>query len=165
MKLNSLVRIGTGAMAALLLSTASAPAASSGRLAPPARKVAPVLILVHARRMSPPSCPSEFSGCISITAASPYTAEWCISSTGNCSSGLVSSATWTATNFKVKNGKTVKNTKAFSSVWSPNPGNPSNLTVSTDKAQAKGKVKYGLALSVCYSGGCFSDFWIVGFQI
>jgi hypothetical protein len=166
MKLSSLVRIGTGVATIGLLSSSLAGAATVGRVAPLIRHAAPHTILLQAHRMSPPSCPSEFTGgCYSITSASPFEAEWCVSDSGNCTSGLVSSVSWTSANFLAKNGKAKKNSGKFSSVWSPNPGNPSTITVSTSKAKAKGKVKYGVSLSGCYSAGCFTDFETYGFQV
>src|SRR5271165_2766169 len=75
------------------------------------------------------TCPSGFYACALTDASTPYQAEWCVSSSGNCSSGLVGTWTWSAPVTNLKNGKPAKkNPKA---VWSPNPGNPSVLTISS----------------------------------
>jgi hypothetical protein len=165
MKLTSLPRIVSGIAALGMLSTVVASAGVISRVSP-MNHARPQLVtkVLHGIPMSPPSCPSEFTGgCYSIDSSSPFEAEWCVSDSGNCSSGLVSSVSWTADAFKAKNGKPAK--KGFSASWSPNPGNPSIFTASTTKAKAKGKVKYGAALSGCYTGGCFTDFVVYGFQV
>ena len=125
----------------------------------------PVLGSTNARPDS--SCPYS-GGCFVVLAGSPLTAEWCISSTGNCSSGLVGVWNWTATVTNVKTGKVSKPGKGpVTAVWSPDPGNPSTLTISTNfkKAAKHPKIVYTVAASTCDSSiGCFSDFVVYGIE-
>jgi hypothetical protein len=106
------------------------------------------------------SCSHETASCLSPTRNSPFVAEWCISSSGNCSSGLVGNWNWTATVTKVGRGKGYKRVKAS---WSPDPGNPSVITISDSRRKAKGKKTIAnVTLSTCNtsSGSCFSNFAI-----
>ena len=113
------------------------------------------------------SCPSSYYACYSVDADNPFVAEWCISDSGDCSSGLVPYASWSVVTTTIKTGKVLKKSKTFSASWSPDPGNPSILTV-TDTAKKIGKkapIKYATSLSGCYTSGCFTDFVTYGFQV
>jgi hypothetical protein len=162
MRVTSFARLISGVAALGLMSTvvASAGVVRGGTIGQHV-SVRPATQMLHG--IPNTSCPSEFTGgCFAITASSPFEAEWCVSSTGDCSSGLTGPVTWTADAFKAKSGKA---TKAIGAVWSPNPGNPSTITVTTKKTKSKPKVKYGVALSGCYTGGCFTDFVVYGFSV
>lgn len=109
------------------------------------------------------SCPSEYTGgCYAVDASNPISFEWCVSSSGDCSSGLVGTWAWTSSTVVAKTGKTLKKSIG---VWSPDPGNPSTITISTKtkKFAKKPKVVDGVFLSTCDSSiGCFSDFVAYG---
>ena len=110
---------------------------------------------------------SLYYACYSVDADNPFEAEWCISDSGDCSSGLVPYASWSEVTTTVKTGKVLKKSKTFSASWAPDPGNPSILTV-TDTAKKIGKkapIKYATSLSGCYTSGCFTDFVTYGFQV
>ena len=109
------------------------------------------------------TCPSTYYACALTDASTPYYAEWCVSNTGNCSSGLVGTWTWSAAVTNVKNGKPAK--KNPSAVWSPDPGNPSTLTISSKnkKIGKHPKIRFAVALTACSSSyGCFSNFATYG---
>jgi hypothetical protein len=75
--------------------------------------------------------------------------EICISTSGNCSSGLVGTWTWSDVVVKAKNGKKYKKIKTS---WSPNPGNPSVNTLKVKKIKnSNGKVIYAENLTACES--------------
>jgi hypothetical protein len=111
-------------------------------------------------------CTSQYTGgCVAITPSSPFQAEWCVSDSGNCTSGLVGDVTWTVLVVNAK-GKTLKKLgKKINAVWSPDPGNPSVITVSTETTKVSSKVKYGVELSGCYTSGCFTDFVEYGISV
>jgi len=116
------------------------------------------------------SCPSEYTGgCYAVDAGNPVSFEWCVSSTGNCSSGLVGDFEWTATVTVVKTGKVLKPGKgAVIATWSPDPGNPSTVTIAAKakKIGKKPKVTYSVSLSACSSSiGCFSNFVTYGIEV
>jgi hypothetical protein len=95
------------------------------------------------------SCPSTYLECATVSKKAPFTQGWCISSTGSCNTPCCGTNwTWALPITVVKTGKPYK--KLISS-WSPNPGNPTTLTIS-EKGKVKkshGKVKYEGALSAC----------------
>jgi hypothetical protein len=111
----------------------------------------PILEYTNASPMV--SCSSEFTSCFEIKYGSPYQAEWCISDSGNCSSGLVGLPQWTAT---VTNPKTGKPEKGLTAVWNPDPGNPSTLTITNHRKHCSNpnKIKWVVTLSECDSSGC-----------
>jgi hypothetical protein len=120
-------------------------------------------VLAHTDAVPDTSCSSEYTGgCYAVDAANPISFEWCVSSSGDCSSGLVGTWEWTSTTVVVKTGKTLKKSIG---VWSPDPGNPSTITISTKNKNfaKKPKVVDGVYLSTCSSSiGCFSDFAAYG---
>jgi hypothetical protein len=91
------------------------------------------------------SCPSQYFVC--ITLAKGTTQEGiCISTSGNCSSGLVGSWNW-ANKITTTKGKKYKKIKVS---VSPNPGNPVEFTYSVKKIKnTKGKVKWVDTLNAC----------------
>jgi hypothetical protein len=114
------------------------------------------------------SCPYS-GGCYAVDKGNPVTFQWCISTTGNCTSGLDGNWTWTAVVTDIKTGKVIKPGKGpVSAVWSPDPGNPSTLTVSTDfkHLHEHPKVLYSVTLSTCEVSGsqCFPDFVVYGIE-
>jgi hypothetical protein len=73
----------------------------------------------------------------------------CISTSGNCSSGLIGDWSWSSVLTTTK-GKSAS--KKLSEVWSPNPGNPSDQYVTEKKkikASKKGKVKFVDTFTAC----------------
>ena len=99
---------------------------------------------------NPSSCPSsKYILCIDITKASGGSFGLCISTSGNCSSGLVGDWNWstTVTTLKGKNAK-----KKIHNSWDPNPGNPSTNTfteVKKIKKSKHGTVKYVANVTAC----------------
>jgi len=104
------------------------------------------------------SCPPTYFACVSPTKASPYLDGWCVSSTGNCSSGLVGDWDWSSAISKIGKGKGIGK---VSSTWSPDPGNPSTNTIADKRKKAKGTKLIGaVSHSTCETttGSCFSNF-------
>jgi hypothetical protein len=108
------------------------------------------------------SCPSSYVACYTLTPGSPFSDEWCISNTGNCTSGLYNGTVkWTIATkpYKVSTGKRARRIKAG---FNPKIGNPSDNIV-TAKAKVKstnGAVGYALGWEAClesgsYKGTCF----------
>jgi len=96
---------------------------------------------------------SAYYECITVSKATPFTQEWCISTTGTCGSVFPGTWTWSSTITTVKGKKFKKMTASYS----PNPGNPSTLTISEKKKvkSTKGKIKYESSLQACSSTyGC-----------
>lgn len=98
------------------------------------------------------SCPSSlYFVCTTVSQSSPAELGICISTSGNCSTGLSPGTwTWQTAQFKAKGNKPFK--KLVSST-SPNPGNPVTITISEKKKvkSSKGKNKYYMALEACNS--------------
>ena len=94
------------------------------------------------------SCPSTYFTCLTLYKGSNQI-EICISTSGNCTSGLVGTWDWTDVVVKVKNGKKYKKIKTS---WSPNPGNPTVNTLKVKKIKnSNGKVIYAENLTACES--------------
>ena len=113
------------------------------------------------------SCPSEYTACFAVDSAHPVSEEFCISDSGDCSSGLDGTWDWTAVVTVVKTGKILKSGKGpVTAVWSRDPGNPSTITISTDikKLHKHPAVKWAVTLSTCNSSMCFSDFVTYGIE-
>jgi len=107
--------------------------------------------------------------CVPVSASQPFSSEYCISNSGNCSSGLVGTWTWTQVTQNIKTGKIVggkhPNPDAY---WTPVTGNPSTLTITSKNTKLKKKCvpKFTVTLTACSSSyGCFSNFaqYDVGF--
>jgi hypothetical protein len=99
------------------------------------------------------SCPSSFYECVTVSKASPLQQQWCIvySGTSDCSDLFPGTWTWAAPvskdhHKKHKKGKVI-------SKFSPNPGNPTELTISLKGKVKKtgGKVGYVASLTACNS--------------
>jgi hypothetical protein len=167
MKFTSVARTMSGAVAIAMLSSVVA-SAGTIRQAPSGsagRHFAPTSVSNGVRPMT--TCPSVFTGgCFEVAISSPISFEWCVSTSGNCSTGLVGVWTWTATNTTYPKGKPAK-PKKFQGTWSPNPGNPSVLTLHVSKGKnSKGKIKFANSNTTCSSTyGCFSDFVVYGISI
>lgn len=101
------------------------------------------------------SCPSTYYECVEVSKASPAQQEWCLiySGTSDCTDLYPGTWTWSAIVVKAKNGKpTNKHSKHVKASFSPNPGNPTTLTISTNASKTShGKIKYAVELSVCNS--------------
>jgi len=140
--------------ASLLLSACSSGGSSqaipggSGSAAPMGHH-APHIVAVTAGNPSS-GCPSsKYILCIDITKASGGSFGLCISTSGNCSSGLIGDWTWatTVTNLKGKSAK-----KKIHNSWDPNPGNPSTNTFTEAKKvkpSKNGSVKYVANVTAC----------------
>ena len=90
---------------------------------------------------------SAYYECVTISKASGFSQEWCISTNGSCSTVYPGVWEWSLPVTTVKG-------KAFKKIiggWDPNPGNPTTLTISEKKKvkKSKGKVKYEGTLSAC----------------
>jgi hypothetical protein len=113
----------------------------------------PQLVVVGAKHDT--SCPSDYFVCAETSKSSPAEVGICISDSSppSCSSLAPGTWSWTAESVKVKKGApTSKKTKKINGTWSPNPGNPSTLTVTTkSKKSSKGKVKYAVYITACNS--------------
>jgi hypothetical protein len=149
----SLLCASSALAASLLLS-----ACSGGSQAVPggSQAIAPMghhsLHLVAASPGNPSAnCPSSlYITCIDITKASGGAVEICISTSGNCSSGLVGDWNWKTVVTKLSTGKNAK--RKIHNKWSPNPGNPSTDTfteVRAVKPSQNGSVKYVGTLTAC----------------
>jgi hypothetical protein len=114
------------------------------------------LQLVAAGGIHNTSCPSSlYFTCITIYKGSNQL-EICISSSGNCTSGLAGEYTWSGTIIHVKTGK---KDKKFKISWSPNPGNPTVNTIKVNTVKdSHGKIKYAEDITACGypSGSCLS---------
>jgi hypothetical protein len=95
-----------------------------------------------------PSCPSsKYILCVDITKASGATVGLCISTSGDCTSGLIGDWNFTATITTLKG----KKFKKIGESWYPDPGNPSTQTM-TEKKKIKGngtKIKYVDNINAC----------------
>lgn len=82
-------------------------------------------------------------------------AEWCLSSSGNCTSGLYAGRTkWTVSEKPIKN-KTGRPYHKLVASWSPVRGNPSILTINAKPTarSSKGVVGYSMTWEVCALSG------------
>ena len=101
------------------------------------------------------SCPSQYFTCLTIYKGSNQI-EICISSSGNCTSGLVGNWTWSG---KIIHVKTGKKDRKFKVSFSPNPGNPTVNTIKVNEIKdSHGKIKYAEDITACGypSGSCIS---------
>ena len=111
------------------------------------------------------TCPSTFYECFEVSKTTPATQEWCIiySGTSDCTDLYPGTWTWSGPAYKVKKGTvTSKADKKISGTFSPNPGNPTTLTVATkSKKSSKGKITGAIALTVCNSASsCLGPIYI-----
>jgi hypothetical protein len=98
------------------------------------------------------SCPSSYYECITVSKASPSEQQWCVvySGTSGCTDLYPGTYTWSA---KISKAKKKKKKGKLVSKFSPNPGNPTEWTVS-EKGKvksSKGKVGYVTEFNVCNS--------------
>jgi hypothetical protein len=92
------------------------------------------------------SCGSAFFACVTLTPPSSSIGI-CISTSGNCTSGLVGSWNWSGTVVTYPKGKKYKKIKVS---FSPNPGNPTTNTFSAKKIKnTHGKAKWAENLKAC----------------
>jgi hypothetical protein len=145
----TLLCASTALAAGLLLSACSSGGGSQSIPGGGSQAVAPMghglPHLVAMNQGASSGCPSsKYLVCIDISKKTPGTASICISTSGNCSSGLVGEWNWktVVTNLAGKSEK-----KHIKNSWSPNPGNPS-----TDTFTEKGKVKKSKGGTVKYVG-------------
>lgn len=135
--------------ASLLLSACSTGTSSSipgGSSVSSMGHVGPQFV-VMARKDSA-SCPtSKYITCVDVTKASGGSVEICISTSGNCTSGLDGTWTWKS---KITNLKGKPASKKIKNKWSPNPGNPSTDTFKEHgKIKVTGNVEYVANLTAC----------------
>jgi hypothetical protein len=96
------------------------------------------------------SCQSQYYECVWIADGSPATQEWCViySGASDCTDLYPGTWTWTSTVTSVK-GKPTKKVRA---TFSPDPGNPTTLTISTSsKKGSAGQVAYVVSFTACNS--------------
>lgn len=153
---SSLLFASAALAASLVLSACSGSSSlpsGSQSVAPMGHHGSPQVLALGAKHDT--SCPSTFYECFEITKGSPATQEWCIiySGTSDCTDVYPGTWTWSATVVKVKKGKpTNSHSKHVVASFSPNPGNPTTLTVSTNASKTShGKIKYAVELNVCNS--------------
>jgi hypothetical protein len=92
------------------------------------------------------SCPSKYAICFTLKPKGKTTAEVCISSSGNCTSGIAGDWTWTQKITTVKGKKYSKIKVTFK----PNPGNPVDDIFKLKKTKSShGKVAYVQDLTWC----------------
>ena len=139
--------LASGALAASLALSAC----SGGSQAIPggAQSVAPMGH--HAAQLVVPgahhdaSCPSSYITCLTLYPGN-NTLGICISTSGNCTTGLVGEWNWADTIVTLKG----KKYKKFKESWSPNPGNPSTQTIVVKKVKnTHGKVKWVDEINAC----------------
>jgi hypothetical protein len=108
------------------------------------------------------TCPSSYIQCLAVSPGSYASTEWCLSSSGNCTSGLYAGRVkWTVPEQPIKN-KTGRPYHKLHASWSPVKGNPSVLTVTAAAGarSSKGVVGYSMTWEVCglsgsLKGTCF----------
>jgi hypothetical protein len=95
------------------------------------------------------SCPAKYDECETISKTKSFKQEWCVVKKGTtgCKHLYPGTFTWSGP-VKKTNGK--KFTSIVTS-FKPNPGNPTELTLSEKKAVAssKGKVSYYASIKAC----------------
>jgi hypothetical protein len=158
MRLN-LIRSAAAAAALGLLPAAGADA--TVRMNPvhpaPSRLVSPLLGRPHFYatneiRTASNSCPSSYITCVTITKKSPTTIDWCygsVTSSGTCDPAS-GTWTWSATAYNCNTkGKCKKPTTKISvDDFTPNPGDPSDESVSATFSKA---ASYPVVIEACYS--------------
>ncbi len=94
------------------------------------------------------SCPtSVYVECINLSKKKGGSFGLCLSTSGNCTSGLVGDWNWTTT---VTNLKGKNEDKKISNSWDPNPGNPSTDTFKVHgKLRPSKQVKYIANITAC----------------
>ncbi len=100
--------------------------------------------------LPPAACPSQYIGCITVAKGHPAKYQICITTTGNCTSGSFPSEKWSNKIVTLK-GKAYK---GITGSFKPNPGNPTEVTVTAKVAlkNSKGKVVYAQDLKACPTG-------------
>jgi len=149
----------TSAIAAsLVLSACSSGSGGSQALPSNSQAVAPMAhsahLMVVGARPSTASCGTAYLTCVTVKKGTPAALEICYNASGGsgCTSGSFPSLTWSEAIVSVKTGKVYK--KIVGSFY-PNPGNPSEDTI-TAKRKVKnshGKVTYFQAIEGCLSSG------------
>jgi hypothetical protein len=125
----------------------------SQQTSPMAKTGGPHLVVLGGK--SAAGCPSTYITCVTISKASPAQVSICVQyTTGYCPYPGV--WTWASQVVVVKSGKPYK--KIIEKI-SPNPGNPTYITISEKKKvkKSKGKYKYADNVEVCNSSSqCLS---------
>jgi hypothetical protein len=109
---------------------------------------APMIQLAGAKPNT--SCPSSYYECVTVSKTSPVQQQWCIvySGTSDCSDLYPGTWTWSAPVTKAhhRRGKVVAK-------FSPNPGNPTELTISIKRhlRSSNGKIARVASLEACNS--------------
>jgi hypothetical protein len=147
----SLLFASSALAASLALSACSNPASQfapggSQSVAPMAAGASAQLVVSGAQRDAA-SCPSsKYFACVTV-AKGKTKLQICISTSGNCTSGLTGSWNWKGKIVSAKTGKPYKGIKA---TFKPNPGNPTEDTFSAKKVKnSHGKIVYAQNISAC----------------
>jgi hypothetical protein len=114
----------------------------SGQTVAPMGHHMPQLVAPGAQRNA--SCPSTFFVCVTLY---PGTTQQgiCISTSGNCTTGLVGSWNFSGAITTYPKGKKYKKIKVS---FSPNPGNPTTISFKAKKVKnSHGKVKWEMVLT------------------
>jgi hypothetical protein len=148
--------------ASLVLSACSGGSGGSQALPSNSQAVAPMAHSAHltvvGARPSTASCGTAYLTCVTVKKGSPASLELCYNASGGsgCTSGSFPSLTWYEVVVSVKSGKIYK--KIVGSFY-PNPGNPSEDTI-TAKRKVKnshGKVIYMQEIEGClYTSDCLT---------
>jgi hypothetical protein len=141
-------------VASLVLSACSSGSGGSQALPSNSQAVAPMAHSAHltvvGARPSTASCGTAYLTCVTVKKGSPASLEICYNAAGGsgCTSGSFPSLTWYEAIVSVKSGKTYK--KIVGSFY-PNPGNPSEDTITAKKKvkNSHGKVKYFQEIEGC----------------
>src|ERR1700724_221774 len=94
------------------------------------------------------SCPSSDAACFTISKTMPATSEWCISTSGNCKTGLQGKQRWSAVAYDCSSGTCVETYKVRA-VWDPHRGNPSTETISTRQRKPTAGYTYQVDFYAC----------------
>ncbi len=103
----------------------------------------------------PQSCPSQYVECITLSRGAPFTQQWCLSAAGiilgDCTPA--GNPTWSVSVRKVS---TRKKFWGITASFHPNPGNPTELTITQEKkkmASSGGQIVYEAFTEVCQPDG------------
>jgi hypothetical protein len=130
-------------------SSGSSQAIPRGSSVAPMRDHAPRLVVIGGKT----SCGSAFYECVTLHPGTT-TIELCVTTSGNCTSGLYSNWNWASEIFNYPSGKRYRKIKAS---FSPNPGNPTTNIFKVKKIKnTHGKVKWYENVTLCnvYFSSC-----------
>jgi hypothetical protein len=144
--------------ASLLLSACSSSSGGSQALPSGSQAVAPMghsgrphITIVGAKKFTASCDASLYLTCVTVSKKTPATLEICINESGSgCTSGSFPTLTWYEAIYSAKTNKLYK--KIVGSFY-PNPGNPSEDTISAKKKvkNSHGVVKYYQYFEACFN--------------